>query len=82
MATAKKDPARQAQVMSSLCEQIEQGQRAIRGVMLESHLIAGSQNVVSGEELIYGQSITDGCLSVEETAPLLQQLAAAVRQVR
>jgi 3-deoxy-7-phosphoheptulonate synthase len=78
---SQKDPARQAQVMSSLCEQIEQGQHAIRGVMLESHLVAGSQKVVLGEDLVYGQSITDGCLSVQETTPLLQQLAAAVRKV-
>jgi len=77
---SEKDPARQAQVMSSLCEQIEQGQSAIRGIMLESHLVAGSQKVVVGEPLEYGQSITDGCLSLEETTPLLQQLATAVRK--
>lgn len=75
---SEKDPSKQALVMSSLCEQIEQGQTAIRGIMLESHLLAGSQKVVSGEPLAYGQSITDGCLSLEETIPLLQQLAAAV----
>ncbi len=76
---SEKDPLRQAVVMSSLCEQIEQGQSAIRGVMLESHLMSGTQKVVSGEPLTYGQSITDACLSLEDTAPLLQQLAAAVR---
>lgn len=77
-----KDPARQAQVISSLCDQIEQGQHAIRGVMLESHLVAGNQKVVAGENLRYGQSITDACLSIEQTTPLLQQLAAAVRTTR
>lgn len=77
---SEKDPSRQALVMSSLCEQIEQGQKAIRGIMLESHLVAGTQKVVSGKPLNYGQSITDGCLSLEETIPLLQQLAAAVRK--
>jgi len=77
---SEKDPARQAQVMSSLCEQIEQGQNAIRGIMLESNLMGGTQKVVAGEPLNYGQSITDACLSLEETTPLLQQLAAAVRK--
>ena len=75
-----KDPARQAEVMSSVCEQIEQGQNAIRGVMLESNLCGGTQPVVPGEALNYGQSITDACLSLNETEPLLQFLAAAVRK--
>ena len=78
---SEKDPSKQALVMSSLCEQIEQGQSAIRGIMLESHLVAGTQKVVDGEPLNYGQSITDGCLSLEETIPLLEQLASAVRKV-
>ena len=68
--------------MSNLCDQIEQGQAAIRGLMLESHLVEGSQPVVPGQPLTYGQSITDACLSLEATAPLLQQLAAAVRRAR
>jgi 3-deoxy-7-phosphoheptulonate synthase len=75
-----KDPARQTQVVSDLCDQIEQGQRAIRGVMLESHLVAGSQSVEAGRALTYGQSITDACLSLGDTAPLLEYLAAAVRK--
>ncbi len=76
---SEKDHSRQALVMASLCEQIEQGQTALRGVMLESHLVGGSQSVTPGQELTYGQSITDACLSLDETTPLLQQLAAAVR---
>jgi 3-deoxy-7-phosphoheptulonate synthase len=76
---SEKDPARQALVLSSLCEQIEGGEQAIRGVMLESHLVAGSQKVVDGKAPTYGQSITDACLSLAETEPLLQQLATAVR---
>jgi 3-deoxy-7-phosphoheptulonate synthase len=77
---SEKDYTRQARVLSSLCEQIEQGQRAIRGVMLESHLVAGNQRVQPGVPLTYGQSITDPCLSMEETGELLELLAAAVRQ--
>lgn len=77
---SEKDPARQALVMADLAAQIEQGQRAIRGVMLESHLVAGNQQVVDGEAPVYGQSITDACLSLADTLPLLRDLAAAVRR--
>ena len=77
-----KDPQRQALVMADLCNQIEQGQTALRGIMLESHLVAGSQPLVEPAALRYGQSITDGCLSLEDTLPLLAQLAAAVRRAR
>jgi 3-deoxy-7-phosphoheptulonate synthase len=77
---SEKDFARQAEVISSLCEQIEQGQRAIRGVMLESHLVGGNQPVLPGQPLVYGQSITDACLSLADTGPLLELLAAAVRK--
>lgn len=76
---SEKDPQRQAQVVSSLCEQIQTGQHAIKGVMLESHLVGGNQDIGDGSQLVYGQSITDGCLSLEGTIPLLEQLAAAVR---
>ncbi len=78
---SEKDYQRQAAVMSSLCAQIEQGQTALRGIMLESHLVSGSQTVSPDFKLTYGQSITDACLSLEETAPLLEQLATAVRKV-
>ena len=77
---SEKDYLRQGEVMSCLCEQIEQGQRAIRGVMLESHLVAGSQPMQSGQDLTYGQSITDACLSLADTGQLLNLLAAAVRK--
>ncbi len=76
---SEKDHRRQAQVISNLCEQIQTGQRAIKGVMLESHLVAGKQDIGNGQDLVYGQSITDACLSLEETIPLLQDLAAAAR---
>ena len=79
---SRKDPARQAQVISALCEQIEQGQGAIRGVMLESHLLGGTQTVAAGRPLTYGQSITDACLAFEETEPLLHLLAAAIDRDR
>jgi 3-deoxy-7-phosphoheptulonate synthase len=77
---SEKDYRRQAEVMSCLCEQIEQGQKAIRGVMLESHLVAGNQPVQPGRTLTYGQSITDACLSLEDSGELLHLLATAVRK--
>jgi 3-deoxy-7-phosphoheptulonate synthase len=77
---SEKDFQRQAEVMSSLCDQIEQGQGAIRGVMLESNLVEGNQPLVAGQVPAYGQSITDACLSLADTAPLLELLAATVRR--
>ena len=77
---SEKDPDRQAEVISALCEQIEQQQRAIRGVMLESHLVAGNQSPGPCDTLTYGQSVTDACLSLDDTIPLLELLAAAVRK--
>jgi 3-deoxy-7-phosphoheptulonate synthase len=74
-----KDPARQADVMHSLCEQIAAGENAIRGIMLESHLVAGNQKVVDGVAATYGQSITDACLALDDTLPLLEQMAQTIR---
>lgn len=73
-----KDPARQLQVAQNVAQQLAAGASPIRGVMLESHLVAGRQNLQPGRDLIYGQSITDACLSLQETIPALQQLADAV----
>ncbi|MGZ8188548.1 MAG: 3-deoxy-7-phosphoheptulonate synthase, partial [Methylosarcina sp.] len=56
--------------------------RRIMGVMLESHLQAGRQEVVPGQPLTYGQSITDACLGWDDTVPLLHKLAMAVRERR
>ena len=79
---SEKDPRRQAVVVADLCDQLEAGQPALRGVMLESHLVGGSQAVGARETLTYGQSITDACLDLDSTLPLLDQLAAAVRRGR
>lgn len=72
-----KDYRKQAGVAASLCDQIASGSRQIVGVMLESHLVAGRQDYVPGRPATYGQSITDACLSLDETEPLLEQLAVA-----
>jgi 3-deoxy-7-phosphoheptulonate synthase len=69
---------RQIDVAHDLARQIAGGSRAITGVMIESHLVAGRQNHVPGTPLVYGQSITDACLDWERTLPLIDALASAV----
>ena len=73
---------RQLIVGEDVAEQIANGDLRIMGVMIESHLRGGSQNVVAGQELTYGQSITDACLSWDDTVPLLRKLAQAVQKRR
>ena len=73
------DPARQADAVHAVVEQMEEGSRVIRGVMLESHLCGGRQ-APENRPLVYGRSITDACLSLDETLPLLESLAVAVRK--
>ena len=79
---SNKNPARQALVVADLCAQIERGQSALRGVMLESHLVGGTQPLGPIASLTYGQSITDACLALDKTLPLLDNLAAAIRRTR
>jgi len=81
-ANSGKDPARQPDVARELARQIGAGSRRVFGVMLESFLVAGRQDVVAGSPLTYGQSITDGCLSWTDTRPSLEALAGAVHQRR
>jgi 3-deoxy-7-phosphoheptulonate synthase len=76
-----KDPARQPDVAEEVGRQLAAGNRAIVGVMLESFLVFGRQELGSGE-LVYGQSITDGCLDWDRTVQVLDGLAAAVRARR
>jgi 3-deoxy-7-phosphoheptulonate synthase len=77
-----KDHEKQALVASSICDQLRGGSRRIFGAMIESHLVDGRQDYVPGQPAIYGQSITDACLSLERTEPLLEQLAQAQRSRR
>ncbi len=79
---SRKDYRRQCQVAEELSVQIEAGFPYVCGVMLESHLVEGRQDLVVGEPLVYGQSITDSCISWETTVPVLERLAAAVRRRR
>ncbi|HZZ39069.1 MAG TPA: 3-deoxy-7-phosphoheptulonate synthase [Acidobacteriaceae bacterium] len=77
-ANSGKDPARQPGVCRDVAAQIAAGDGRIVGVMLESNLVAGAQKLVPGRALVYGQSITDGCLGWDETHTLLGELAQAV----
>jgi 3-deoxy-7-phosphoheptulonate synthase len=81
-ANSNKDHHRQPAVTRDLCHQIASGSRELFGVMMESFLVEGRQNVEPGKQLVYGQSITDACMDWETTAPLLGELAAAVRKRR
>jgi len=77
-----KDHERQPAVAAQIGEQVAGGNRAIVGVMLESFLVGGRQDVVDGAELTYGQSITDACMNWERTVGVLDGLAASVRARR
>jgi len=67
----------QPQVAANVAAQVAAGERAIIGVMLESHLVGGAQKYEPGKPPVYGQSITDACLSLDETVPVLEKLAQA-----
>ncbi len=81
-ANSGKDYRRQAVVCHDVAAQIAAGDRRIIGAMIESNLVAGAQKLVPGQPLVYGQSITDGCIDWAETRTLLAELAAAVRARR
>jgi 3-deoxy-7-phosphoheptulonate synthase len=81
-ANSGKDYERQAIVCRDLAGQVANGETGIVGIMLESHIVAGTQKVVPGKPLTYGQSITDACMNWETTAGLLDELAEAVRKRR
>jgi len=77
-----KDPENQQRVITSVCEQLSNGEPAIFGVMLESNLVGGRQDLQLSEPLTYGQSITDACLDWDATVPLIERLAQAVERKR
>jgi len=79
-ANSRKDYKRQVEVGAEISRQIAVGDDRIFGVMIESHLKSGRQELSPGQPLVYGQSITDGCLGWEETVILLEQIANSVRK--
>ena len=81
-ANAAKDYRRQAAVAADIAQQIGAGERRIVGVMVESHLVEGRQDLEPGRALTFGQSITDACLGWDDSVKLLNGLAQAVRARR
>ena len=77
-----KDHKHQPKVVAEIADQIALGSPAIVGVMLESFLVAGRQDLRPGAEVVYGQSITDACMDWETTVLALDRLAAAARERR
>ena len=81
-ANSGKRPENQPRVIEDIAARIATGEHRILGVMVESHLLAGRQELQSGQPLRYGQSITDGCIDWASSLRVLGQLAQAVRQRR
>ena len=77
-ANSSKNPENQPLVLADIGTQLAAGDKRIIGVMIESNLVAGRQDLVPGKDLIYGQSITDGCIDWDTTAIALNALADAV----
>jgi len=77
-ANSGKKPENQPLVVADIARQISGGEQRIMGVMIESNLVAGRQDMVPGTAPTYGQSITDGCIDWETTVPALNLLADAV----
>jgi 3-deoxy-7-phosphoheptulonate synthase len=79
---SEKKPAQQIVAAGRIGDQVAAGNGAIVGLMLESFLVEGRQDLGDAGSLVYGQSITDACIDWEETVSLLERLAAAVRARR
>ena len=79
---SRKDPERQPAVAAEIAAEIAAGSPAVTGLMLESHLVGGSQNLADPANLTYGQSVTDGCIGWDSTVAVLELLDQAVRQGR
>lgn len=81
-ANSGKNPDNQPRVIADIAAQLEAGESRIVGVMVESHLVGGRQDLLPDRPLTYGQSITDGCIGWDDSVRVLERLAAAVRRRR
>jgi 3-deoxy-7-phosphoheptulonate synthase len=81
-ANSSKKPENQSLVAAAVAAQLDDDERRIVGVMIESHLVAGRQDLVPGRPLVYGQSITDGCIDWDTSVGVLERLAQAIRARR
>ena len=81
-ANSSKEFKRQVDVAHNVAEQLAAGEDRIMGVMVESHLVEGRQNLIPGKALEYGKSITDACIGWEDSLLVLEALAQGVRERR
>jgi 3-deoxy-7-phosphoheptulonate synthase len=81
-ANSGKNHENQPAVAADLCAQVATGTSPVMGVMIESNIVAGRQDIVPGQALIYGQSVTDACIDWETSVRVLDDLAAAVKAGR
>ncbi|ATC24419.1 3-deoxy-7-phosphoheptulonate synthase [Caulobacter vibrioides] len=81
-ANSGKNHENQPAVIADVCAQVATGASPVMGVMIESNLVAGRQDIVQGQALTYGQSVTDACVDWETSVRLLDDLAGAVRAGR
>jgi 3-deoxy-7-phosphoheptulonate synthase len=79
---SRKKPENQIPVAGDVANQLAAGDMRIFGLMIESHLNAGRQDLLPGKPLVYGQSVTDGCIGWDDSVAVLETLADAVRQRR
>ncbi|MBL7002581.1 MAG: 3-deoxy-7-phosphoheptulonate synthase [Gammaproteobacteria bacterium] len=81
-ANSQKQFQKQVEVCDDIAHQLRTGQENIFGLMIESHLVEGRQNLTAGCELTYGQSVTDACIGWQSTETVLRTLADAIKQKR
>ncbi len=81
-ANSRKKYRRQEYICQDVSVQLAAGDNRIKGVMIESNLVEGSQNLHTDGDLVYGQSITDACIGWSSTETILQSLAEAVQKRR
>jgi 3-deoxy-7-phosphoheptulonate synthase len=79
---SRKDHNNQVLVAADIAQQLANGDDRIVGVMLESNIEEGNQALIPGQPLVYGKSVTDACMSWDQTTKVLRDLAAAVRERR
>lgn len=81
-ANSSKQHANQIPVGEDIARQIAGGEQRIAGVMIESHLVEGNQSLNANAPLVYGQSITDACVSIDQTEQIIKGLADAIDKRR
>lgn len=81
-ANSQKKFHKQVEVCEDIAHQLKTGQQSILGVMIESNLVEGRQDIVAGKVLQYGQSITDACVGLDDSEAMLRMLAEAVTDSR